>query len=178
MASAAKTADVTDLPVPPPVATKKGGSIVMPIIAVVFATAAGAGTSWFMTQQALAKLQPPTAEAEAAKPVVPKSPANYVALEPAFVVNLDDERLQRFLQVQIEVMTRDPKVVEQLTRHTPRIRSQLLLLLGQQHASDLTGRAGKEQLQAAVLEEVRNILRAETGSAEVEAVYFTSFVMQ
>ncbi|QHS09246.1 flagellar basal body-associated protein FliL [Sinimarinibacterium sp. NLF-5-8] len=158
---------------------KKGGGIVIALISVLFAVAAGAGTSWFMGQQLMARLPADAAEAVAsAKPEKPLLPANYVPLDPAFVVNLEDERLQRFLQLQIQVMTRDPKTVEALQHHMPRIRSQLLLLLGQQHASDLIDRAGKERLQAAVLEEIRGILQAETGSADVEGVYFTSFVMQ
>lgn len=176
--AAAKPDDVADALVAPPAAPRKGGGVAVILIAVLLSTLGGAGAAWFVAQQALAAAQPKTGEEVDAKPELPKSPALYAALDPAFIVNLDDERAQRFLQVQVEVMSRDAKAIEQLQRHAPRIRSQLLLLFGQQQAAELATRAGKEQLQAEVLAEIREILIAETGAAEIEAVYFTSFVMQ
>lgn len=184
MAGAANTVDEdeADTSARPAVPRKKGGlGIGMLIAAVVLSAAASAGVSWIVSSRAVhAALNPPPPEEEAADEEleIPSEPANYFALEPAFVVNLDGERSQRFLQVQVEVMSRDTKTVEQVQRHAPRIRSSLLLLFGQQRAEDLSSRAGKEKLQADVLAEIQNILRAETGTADVEAVYFTSFVMQ
>lgn len=162
---------------------KGGGGIVALIVAVVLSVGASAGVSWFLIHNAVSELKADAAgEGEGAaaeeKPEIPTEPANYVALDPAFVVNLEDEQAARFLQVQIEVMTRNPKAVELVTRHAPRIRSALLLLLGQQKAATLQTREGKEALQAQVLAEIQNILKAETGEADVEAVYFTSFVIQ
>lgn len=178
--AAAKSEDVIDAPVPPPApAARKGGGIALVLVAVMLSTAGGGGAAWFVAKHAIASAQPQTGEEGAAEqPEIPKSPALYAALEPAFIVNLDDERAQRFLQVQVELMTRDAKTVERIQQHAPRIRSQLLLLFGQQQASEIATRAGKEKLQADVLAEVQAILKAETGDAKVEAVYFTSFVMQ
>jgi flagellar FliL protein len=178
--AAAKSEDVIDAPVPPPpAAPRKGGGVAMVLVAILLSTLGGGGAAWFVAKHAIAASQPKAeGEEEAAEPEVPKSPAQYVALDPAFIVNLDDERSQRFLQVQVELMSRNPKSIEQIQRHAPRIRSQLLLLFGQQKAEDLSTRAGKEKLQTDVLAEVQAILKAETGEAEVEAVYFTSFVMQ
>jgi flagellar FliL protein len=53
-----------------------------------------------------------------------------------------------------------------------------LLLFGQQHAFDLSSRAGKETLQAKALAEIQRVLKEETGSPGIEAVYFSSFVIQ
>lgn len=162
---------------------KKGGAALGLILAVVLSVGASAGVSWFLVHGAVSELKAQAAGEGAgaegeAKPEVPTEPANYIALDPAFVVNLEDEQSARFLQVQIEVMTRDPHAVEQVTRHAPRIRSALLLLLGQQKAAVLQTREGKEALQAQVLAEIQNILKAETGESAIEAVYFTSFVIQ
>ena len=176
--AAAKSEDVIDSPLPPPAAQRKGGGLVLVLAAVLLSTLGGGGAAWFVAQHALAAAQPKGEEDAEEKVELPSSPAQYFALEPAFVVNLEDERAQRFLQVQVELMSRDGKTLEQIERHAPRIRSQLLMLLGQQQVADLSTRAGKEALQAAVLAEVKAILMAETGEAQVEAVYFTSFVMQ
>jgi len=177
MASAAESMDEGAAAAGQP--AKKGRGMLWAVLfAVLLSVAAAGGVSWFV----LHKATPAGAEGEAGhegdKPEVPKSPANYFALDPAFVVNLEDARSQRFLQVQIQVMTRDADLLKDLEHHAPHLRSALLLLLGQQRAADLATREGKEKLQADVLAEVQRIILEETGKTGIDAVYFTSFVMQ
>ncbi|MEQ1439325.1 flagellar basal body-associated FliL family protein [Fontimonas sp. SYSU GA230001] len=164
----------------PEAPAKKGIGAVGLIIAIVLSVAASAGVSWFLIHGAVSELKSgPADEVKAEEPPkLPTEPANYVSLDPAFVVNIEGVGGSRFLQIQIEVMTRNPKSVELVQRHAPRIRSALLLLLGQQKAEVLQTREGKEALQAQVLTEINGILKAETGKADIEAVYFTSFVIQ
>ncbi|MND09812.1 flagellar basal body-associated protein FliL [compost metagenome] len=52
------------------------------------------------------------------------------------------------------------------------------MLFGAQKPADITTREGKEKLQADVLAEMQKIMKEETGKPSVDAVYFTSFVMQ
>src|SRR5690348_14897832 len=42
------------------------------------------------------------------KPKEPEAPPLYVALDPPFVVNFEGDQLVRFLQVTVQIMTRDP----------------------------------------------------------------------
>jgi flagellar FliL protein len=107
-----------------------------------------------------------------------KQPAQYLDLSPAFVVNLQDDQAMRYLQIEVQLMTRDPKAVEEIKNNMPRIRNTLMLLFAQQHAKDLVTREAKEALQQQALEQVQQAMKDETGSADVEAVYFTNFVMQ
>lgn len=108
----------------------------------------------------------------------PASPATYLALDPAFVVNLESADETRYLQAEVQLMGRDAHALEAAKVHVPRIRNSLLMLFGQQKPEDIANRAGKEKLQQAALAEVQKVLQAETGKPVVEAVYFTSFVMQ
>ncbi|OGT19969.1 MAG: hypothetical protein A2V90_07730 [Gammaproteobacteria bacterium RBG_16_57_12] len=108
----------------------------------------------------------------------PKGPAIYMPLEPAFVVNFQGAGKAKFLQVSVEVMARDPKVIEQVTQHMPAIRNSLILLFSSQNYDDITTAEGKEALRAKALTEVQTIMENETGDTGVESVYFTSFVMQ
>ena len=118
------------------------------------------------------------AAAEAAKPKLP-APAQYLALEPPFVVNLNGATGgPQYLQVEIQLMTRDAVALSDLERHAPAIRARLLMLLAQQDAQGIADRAGKEKLQAQALAEVRKLMRAETGKPGVEDLLFTSFVTQ
>ncbi|MEN1941494.1 flagellar basal body-associated FliL family protein [Luteimonas sp. MJ246] len=105
-------------------------------------------------------------------------PAQYVALEPSFVVNLADTDATRYLQADVQLVARDQATLDALGAHLPSIRNRLLLLFGQQQASRLARRTGKERLQHAAREEVRDLLRSEGAPDEVEAVIFTSLVTQ
>jgi flagellar FliL protein len=108
-----------------------------------------------------------------------KTPALYVALDPPFVVNFEAEQLVRFLQVTVQVMSRDPATVELIKTSDPVVRNDLLLLLGTQSYQTISSREGKEKLRLQALEAVRKVVTSAGGKPEkVEAIYFTSFVMQ
>lgn len=167
---------------------EKGGSKIMVIIiaAVVAAGAAGGGV-WFMTKPATAKTEAASegghggggeGEGEGGKTAGKHGQVQYFPLDPAFVVNLADDADSRYLQIEVQLMSKDPAAGELITQHTPLIRNRLLLLFGQKKASELHTREEKEKLQADALAEIRKIFTDETGHGVVDAVYFTSFVMQ
>jgi flagellar FliL protein len=113
------------------------------------------------------------------KPKEPEAPPLYVALDPPFVVNFEGDQLVRFLQVTVQIMTRDPGVVELLKSNEPVVRNDLLLLFGNQKYEALSSRAGKEKLRSDALMAVRHVVQGAGGKADhIEQVYFTSFVMQ
>ncbi len=107
-----------------------------------------------------------------------KLPPQYLDMSPAFVVNLQDDQAMRYLQIEIQVMTRDLKAAEEIKANIPRLRNTLMMLFAQQHAKDLITREAKEALQQQALEQVQAVMKEETGSPGIEAVYFTNFVIQ
>jgi flagellar FliL protein len=116
-----------------------------------------------------------TAEAKK-EPIVPPQ---YIALDPPFVVNFESDQQVRFLQVTVQLMTRDPATVELLKANDPVVRNDLLLLFGGQKYSVISSREGKESQRQQTLTAVRKVVGTAGGKPEkVEAVYFTSFVMQ
>ncbi|HTC54699.1 MAG TPA: flagellar basal body-associated FliL family protein [Steroidobacteraceae bacterium] len=115
----------------------------------------------------------------AAAPAPPAGPPLYVALDPPFVSNFEGDQQVRFLQVTAQIMTHDPKTVEALKAADPIIRNDLLMLFSNQKAADLATNDGKEKLRAAALAAVRKVLAQNDGKPEkVDAVLFTTFVMQ
>ena len=141
------------------------------IVGAVVLLAAGAGAYFLLG----GKKDEHAAEAKAEH----KVPAQYIALEPPFVVNFNPGAGARFLQVAVQLMTRDLEMAEFIKSHDPVIRNDLLLLLGNQTVEAVSSREGKDTLRGAALEAVRQIIKAEGGEPEkLEAVYFTSFVMQ
>jgi flagellar FliL protein len=114
-----------------------------------------------------------------AKVEAPALPPIYVNLDPPFVVNFEAESMVRFLQVTVSIMTRDILIEEAIKKNDPRIRNDLLMLLGNQRYDTISTREGKEKLQAASLESVRAVVKSAGGEpGKVEALYFTAFVMQ
>jgi flagellar FliL protein len=159
-------------------APERGGSkLLIIIVSALLAAGAAGGAVYFMDRGKDAHVQAPAKEAE--KAVVVKAPAMYVKFDPPFVVNFEAKGMMRFLQVSIEVMTRDPATADLLKLHDPMLRNELLLLLGNQTYETISTREGKEQLQGRALEAVAKIIGDQGGNAKaVEQLYFTSFVMQ
>ena len=109
----------------------------------------------------------------------PKAEAIYVKLDPPFVVNFEAKGIMRFLQITVEVMTRDPHTEELLKQHDPMIRNNLLMLFGNQDFEKINSVEGKEALRAEALKNIGESLKTEGGKPKlVEQLYFTSFVMQ
>jgi flagellar FliL protein len=114
-----------------------------------------------------------------AKKSEPKAPALYVKYEPPFVVNFDAKGVMRFLQISMEVMTRDVPTSEVIKQHEPKIRNNMLMLLGSQTYETLSSLEGKEGLRKQALETIAKVVEDEGGEGKkVEDLYFTSFVMQ
>jgi flagellar protein FliL len=170
MAEPKKSAEAEASAAAPP---KKKGKLLI-IIAVVLVVLAGGGGGAFFYMKSHAKA--PQAAKETKKV---EKPAIYYPLDPPFVVNFQGEQAVRFLQVAVQVLTREPETAELLKQHDPVVKNDLLMLFGGQKYEDLSTRAGKEKLQKDALASVRSIIEKAGGKPEsIEALYFTSFVMQ
>lgn len=109
----------------------------------------------------------------------PKLPPRYINLDPPFVVNFEAESVVRFLQVTVGVMTRVPEIETLVKDNDPRVRNDLLMILSNQTYASVSTAEGKEALRQRCLEAIRAIVREMGGDPKkVEALYFTSFVMQ
>jgi flagellar FliL protein len=111
---------------------------------------------------------------------LPASVELYAPLDPAFVVNFKDADSVRYLQVGVTVMAHDAAVIQAVKDADPVIRNALLMLFSNQDYNALSDVAGKQKLQADALAAVRKIVAARLGhqTPGVDALYFTSFVMQ
>jgi flagellar FliL protein len=184
-------AEAAEKAVEKPKAEKSGGGIVGLLVngVGIFALSLGAVVAGGFVNE---KLHPPqefavgadgkltlkAPEKAAADAEHEQKPAVYFAFDPPLIVNFDDSQAVRFLQLQIEVLVRDPKVVEAVKLHSPVIRNNLLMLMNGRDYKSLMNREGKEALRQECLKEVQRILTKETGKPGIEDLYFTSFVVQ
>jgi len=146
------------------------------IIAVVVLALIGAGAAMFLGG---GDEEAATDEAtEAAAPV--KQAAIYFTVEKPLVVNFKDQSqgAVRYLQVKLKVMARDQATIDAFNLHTPAIQHELLMLLLGQKYDELSTTAGTKALQQQTLTTINKVLKAEEHQGELEAVYFTSLIMQ
>ncbi|WP_405239177.1 flagellar basal body-associated FliL family protein [Lentisalinibacter orientalis] len=116
---------------------------------------------------------------ETPEAAVDDGPALYVGLHPPLTVNFGGEVGQRhFMQVSLEFMAREQRIVDAFKEHDAVIRNNLLLLLGGYDYETATTRAGKERMLDDVLAEVQGILSDRIGEPGVREAYFTTLVVQ
>jgi flagellar protein FliL len=138
-----------------------------------FVVLAGGGAAAFMMMGHSDPHQKHEVKKEPAKPPL------YVALDPPFVVNFEGEQLVRFLQVTVQVLTREPETQEILKVNDPVIRNDLLMLFANQKYEVVAQREGKEKLRMEALKSIKHVVETNGGKPDsIENVYFTSFVMQ
>ena len=119
------------------------------------------------------------AEGEEAVAEVSNKPPIYQTLHPPMVINFKDEVGDaHFMQITMEVMSRDQDVINLVRDHTPAIRNELILLYGQSIYEEIVTREGKEQMLADGLAEIQRVILENTGETGVEALYFTALVVQ
>ena len=120
-------------------------------------------------------------EGEPAEEELPEDlpPAIYTPLDPPLVINFEAPGgATRFLQLSLQGMARDQATIDAIKNHAPAIRNNFLFLISNSDYDQLGTLEGKEKLRTALLTETQDILRRNGSPADVEAVYFTSFVMQ
>ena len=107
----------------------------------------------------------------------PGKPAVYYAIDPPLVVNFEDGSVVRFLQITMEVMAHDQKVIDSVQKNIPLIRNNLLLLMSNRNYQTMMSRDGKEKLRQEALTEIRAVQKKER-DPDVDDLLFTTFVVQ
>lgn len=87
-----------------------------------------------------------------------KLPLHYQTLTPEFVVNFGPGSKVRYLQVDIQIATRDQAALAVVATYKPVIRNDILILLSDVAFEDLNTRPGKEMLQRKILNTVNRIV--------------------
>lgn len=130
----------------------------------------------------IAFLVPGSTPDEAGEPVAAaegSGPPIYQSLHPPLVVNFRDQSGDaHYMQITMEVMSREQSVINAVREHTPAIRNALILLYGGAVYENVETRAGKEKMLADGRDEIERIVAEASGERGVEAVYFTDLVIQ
>jgi flagellar FliL protein len=165
--AAAAAAPAPEAVAAPPKSKKK----LIVIGAIVAAIAAGGAGAFFFLKK------PHEGEKSGAEaPKAKKSPA-FIPFD-TMVVNLHDEGAEKMMQIGFSFEAADSKAADAVKTHTPAIRNRLILLLTSKTSQDIAGREGKEKLAAEILDEARQAMGATKEAPIIEAVHFSSLIVQ
>ncbi|MBA4743522.1 MAG: flagellar basal body-associated FliL family protein [Azoarcus sp.] len=160
-----------------------GGKLLTIVVIVLVVLAIGAGVVvWLLLQKKndLAGDGTESVQEPAAAQVSMEKPPTFVALDP-FVVNLQPESGERYLQVIMAMRVADEKTAQGLSAFMPEIRHRINLRLTGKLPSEISTPPGQEQLAGEIAADINAVLGspAERGpTAIVHSVLFNSFIIQ
>lgn len=111
-------------------------------------------------------------------PFEDRGPAVYTPLDPPLLASFEAAGNTRYLQLSVQAMGRNVQGMDLVRTHSPALRNAFLFLISNYTYQDIATVEGKEQLRAAMLSEAQAIMKRNTGSPQIEELYFTSFVVQ
>jgi flagellar FliL protein len=106
--------------------------------------------------------------------------AIYYAIPEPFTINFLNQSNQqaRYLQIKVTLKSTNAEAIESAEQNLPMIQDALLDLFSDQSYTEANSVDGRKALQQNTLETVKTILKEETGNDAIDAIYFTSFILQ
>lgn len=161
---------------------KKGGKkkLIIIIALVVLLLGGGGAAAYFFLfsgsdESASTEGSAPSAEDAAS---LAGLPSIYLKLDEPFILDFLVDGKQRYLQLNMTVTSKDQTQIDALKLNMPLIRNSLVLLFSSQSFDELKTMEGKLALKKAALDAINKLLEEQTGKGGIDAVLFTSFVMQ
>lgn len=104
----------------------------------------------------------------------------YFGLEPDIVTNYisSNSRNIGYVRVTIELMLDSAKHLEAAEHHAPLLRATTIDIFGRQTEEQVKSLTGREDIRRACLDELRKLMKAETGSEMIKDVIFTKYLYQ
>ncbi|USD65396.1 flagellar basal body-associated protein FliL [Vibrio sp. SCSIO 43136] len=104
---------------------------------------------------------------------------SYYTLQPDLTTNFHTTgKKLGYLQVRIDIMVNDPTYVPMLEQHNPLIRDAIVETLGQQSEDMVRSLSGREDLRKLLIDELNELLLAETGKTVISDLLFTKYLYQ
>jgi flagellar FliL protein len=153
-----------------PAASASKKNLIIMIVGAVLVLGIGAGAAWFF-------LKGDAAPGTAHKTVKVAHKPEFVPVE-QFVVNLQPENGEQYLQVQFTLQVNGPEQVELIKAHMANVRNRVLMLLSAKRASEISTVAGKQQLAAEIVASLNEPFVNKGEPQDITAVLFTAFIIQ
>lgn len=102
---------------------------------------------------------------------------SYITLPP-LVVNYGSGPRMKYLKAELSVRVDDIATAESVQHHMPLLRNGLVMLFSQQSEEVVASPEGKESLRQQALEDINQLLLAETGRGGVRDLFFNNLIVQ
>ncbi len=106
--------------------------------------------------------------------------AVYFTFPEPFTINFlnQSKKKARYLQIKVSLMAHNPEIISSAELNLPMLEDSLRTLFSSQSFEEVTTIEGRKALQNNALKTINSILKEETGQDNLDAVYFTSFILQ
>ncbi|WP_229458875.1 flagellar basal body-associated FliL family protein [Massilia glaciei] len=101
----------------------------------------------------------------------------YVAVD-EFVVNLQPEDGDKYLQTKFTLQVADAQQVELVKANMPKVRNRVLLLLSSKKPSEISTPAGKRRLAAEIVSALKQPFTDGGAPQQVSELHYISFIIQ
>ena len=153
-----------------PAAKSKKKLIIMIAAGVLVLAGVGGGAAVFLSKKNASSKDKEHKSEPAKAPV-------FLPLE-AFVVNLQAESGDKYLQISMTLQVQDEEQATLIKANMPQVRSRLLMLLSSKEASEILTAEGKQQLVSEIIDQVKLPFAPKGEPQKLSGVFFTSFVVQ
>ncbi|VAW93429.1 hypothetical protein MNBD_GAMMA23-2059 [hydrothermal vent metagenome] len=177
--------------------TGKSKTNLLIIVLIVVILAAGGGVAAVFLLGGDSEDEKAGTKGEEAAQVAPAH-AIYSALRPTFIINFEDTKKARYVQLDLTVMAHEQHAIDLVQEHSPVIRNNIITILSGQKYEVLSTLEGKQKLRTDLLNSINQTITTEVsnsapaedkaddghvavpvaGQSYIKAVYFTSLVMQ
>jgi flagellar protein FliL len=154
-------------------APKKKSKLMLIVVCVVF-TLAGAAFPMVVNVPAL------FAKSGDSKKKDPKDAQTAIVPLGEVVVNLSEERLQRYLKIKVAVLVEaeaEKEVTDLLTKKKAAVKSAMIAHLAGKSLKDVSGSAGVTRTQRELREKIEDVLYPD-GHSPIKSVLFEEYVVQ
>ncbi len=106
--------------------------------------------------------------------------AVYFSFPEPFTINFlnQSKKKARYLQIKVSLMAHNPEIISSAELNLPMLEDSLRTLFSSQSFEEVTTIKGRKTLQNSALKAINSILKEETGQGDLDAIYFTSFILQ
>ncbi|NQZ54487.1 MAG: flagellar basal body-associated FliL family protein [Piscirickettsiaceae bacterium] len=110
----------------------------------------------------------------------PSPKAIYYTFPEPITINFiqQSQKEMRLLQVKVALMSYDQTIIDAATQNLPMLQDSLRTLFTEQTMEAVSTIEGRKGIQETALKTLKSIFKQEIGKDNIEAVYFTSFIMQ
>lgn len=107
-------------------------------------------------------------------------PAIYYAIEEPFTINFlnQSNKQVRYLQIKVTLKSTDQAAIDGAKQNLPMIQDALLDIFSDQSYEQAISVEGRIALQQQTLNTIKTLLKEEIDNDAIDAVYFTSFILQ